>query len=233
MPRLKLPIEEKRRRATERMRVYRDTHRDAINQYAHTSYLKNHEKALKRAREYRLQNPEKVQQQQKDEYNKHREKYLAREKKKREHNPAKAREQTKLALRKMRERNPEKVNAWHREYYTTHKEKYQERQKRPHVYIATLLRTRVRQALHGVKKSAKTMELVGCPIQDLLQHLAKQFQSGMSWDNYGKWHVDHIKPCAFFDLTQASEQQRCFHYSNLQPLWARDNLSKGKRSIIY
>lgn len=52
----------------------------------------------------------------------------------------------------------------------------------------------------------------------------------MSWDNYGrggrKWQIDHIKPCAYFDLTKPEDQRKCFHYSNLQPLWQKDNLEK-------
>ena len=49
----------------------------------------------------------------------------------------------------------------------------------------------------------------------------------MSWDNYGEWHIDHIVPCASFDLSKKSEQKKCFHYTNLQLPWARDNLLKG------
>ena len=55
----------------------------------------------------------------------------------------------------------------------------------------------------------------------------KKFVSGMSWENYGKWHIDHIKPCASFNLLEEDEQKKCFHYTNLQPLWAKDNLKKG------
>jgi len=51
----------------------------------------------------------------------------------------------------------------------------------------------------------------------------------MSWNNHGEWHIDHIKPCTSFDLSKLSEQKKCFHYKNLQPLWAKDNLSKGAK----
>jgi desulfoferrodoxin (superoxide reductase-like protein) len=63
--------------------------------------------------------------------------------------------------------------------------------------------------------------------------LEKQFKLGMNWDNYGRsgWHIDHIKPCASFDLTKKEEQLKCFHYTNLQPLWARENLIKSDKIL--
>ena len=73
------------------------------------------------------------------------------------------------------------------------------------------------------------MKLVGCSIDQLKQHLEFQFKPGMTWNNYGKWHVDHKKPCASFDLSKPSEQRKCFNWKNLQPLWAEENLSKGAR----
>ena len=73
------------------------------------------------------------------------------------------------------------------------------------------------------------MKLLGCTIEELWQHLEKQFQLGMTKENYGKWHVDHRKACAKFDLTDPEQQRECFHWSNLQPLWAIDNIKKGAR----
>jgi hypothetical protein len=95
--------------------------------------------------------------------------------------------------------------------------------------IRHYLSTRLYQGLKGFNKSKKTMDLLGCSIDKLKKHLEKQFMDGMSWSNYGKWHVDHIKPCASFNLSKPSEQRKCFHYINLQPLWAKDNLVKGDR----
>ena len=96
--------------------------------------------------------------------------------------------------------------------------------------IAINLRARVAQALKwsGVKKSAKTFELIGCSVAELKAHLESQFLPGMTWDNWTTdgWHVDHIRPCASFDLSDLEQQKACFHYSNLQPLWAIDNLRK-------
>lgn len=89
------------------------------------------------------------------------------------------------------------------------------------------LRGRINSALKGLGKSKRTMHLVGCSIAELRQHLEKQFTPGMSWENYGEWHVDHIVPCCSFDLSEAKDQLRCFHFSNLQPLWATDNFKKS------
>ena len=72
------------------------------------------------------------------------------------------------------------------------------------------------------------MTLIGCSIEKLKKHFEKQFKSDMSWFNYGKWHIDHIKPCCKFDLRKISEQKKCFHYTNLQPLWAKENFRKNK-----
>ena len=73
------------------------------------------------------------------------------------------------------------------------------------------------------------MVLTGCTIPYLRGYLEGKFKEGMTWENYGSWHVDHIKPCASFDLTKKEEQEKCFHYTNLQPLWALENIKKGKK----
>lgn len=84
------------------------------------------------------------------------------------------------------------------------------------------LQSRLWFAMNASKgtKSFRTIELVGCTILELKSHLEKQFKNGMTWDNYGDWHIDHRLPCASFDLTSLEQQKKCFHYTNLQPLWA-------------
>lgn len=72
-----------------------------------------------------------------------------------------------------------------------------------------------------------SFSLVGCTPEELKQHLASKFAPGMGFENYGEWHVDHIKPCASFDLSDPQQARECFNWKNLQPLWARDNLSKS------
>lgn len=93
------------------------------------------------------------------------------------------------------------------------------------------LRGRVKDFVKGKGKSISTRELLGCSQEYLLNYLESRFDDSMGWYDYGKngWHIDHIKPCSSFDLNNISEQKECFHYSNLQPLWAHDNISKGCR----
>jgi len=97
--------------------------------------------------------------------------------------------------------------------------------------ILNNLRVRIKEAIHNSKKSARTRVLVGCSITYLRNYLESQFDDEMSWANYGKfgWHIDHIKPCVSFDLRKEEEQRECFNYTNLQPLWAKDNLRKGSK----
>jgi hypothetical protein len=96
------------------------------------------------------------------------------------------------------------------------------------------LRTRIYHAMKKDTKGKKTKELLGCSIQELKIYLESKFREGMSWGNYGKygWHIDHIIPCSMFDLTNLEQQKKCFHYSNLQPLWAVENLKKYNKSSV-
>ena len=93
------------------------------------------------------------------------------------------------------------------------------------------LRSRISKFFKRVKKSKKTSELIGCDYETVRLHLEKQFKEGMTWENHGLygWHIDHIIPCASFDLTDPEQQKKCFHYTNLQPLWAKENISKGAK----
>lgn len=101
--------------------------------------------------------------------------------------------------------------------------------------LACVLRSRIRIALKCsvATKQAETEALLGCSILELKQHLESLFQAGMSWENHGAcgWHIDHKKPCAAFDLTDSKQQFECFHFSNLQPLWAEANLKKGSKNV--
>jgi hypothetical protein len=99
----------------------------------------------------------------------------------------------------------------------------------PHFKLKQQLSHRIFMALKGKVKSKRTKDLLGCTIEELWVNLEKSFKPGMTKENYGKWHVDHIIPCSSFDLTKPEEQAQCFHYTNLQPLWASENLAKGSK----
>jgi hypothetical protein len=101
----------------------------------------------------------------------------------------------------------------------------------PHFKLKQQLSHRVYMALKGVVKSKKTKDLLGCTIEELWVHLEKSFKPRMTKENYGKWHVDHIRPCSSFDLSKPEEQAKCFHYTNLQALWAHENLSKSDKFV--
>lgn len=105
----------------------------------------------------------------------------------------------------------------------------------PSFKIGQNLRGRLASALHyqniTTKFNEHTKDLLGCSFSELKVYLENKFTIGMSWDNYGTkgWHIDHIIPCNSFDLTKEEDRRKCFHYSNLQPLWWYDNISKHDR----
>ena len=101
-------------------------------------------------------------------------------------------------------------------------------------YLCNVLSKRLNRAArdHGFQRCARARELLGCSIEHLVRHLESRFTSGMSWDNRGQWHVDHIRPCASFDLADPDQQRECFHWTNLQPLWGRDNRKKAWREVM-
>jgi hypothetical protein len=102
--------------------------------------------------------------------------------------------------------------------------------------IKETIRARILLAIKNkyTKKAYKSMDLLGCDIGVLLNHIEKQFLPGMNWGNHGLrgWHIDHIIPCDAYNLRKESEQKKCFHYTNLQPLWEKDNTTK-KNKIDY
>ena len=136
------------------------------------------------------------------------------------------------------QKNREKIAAHIKVYQQENKEKIaatkkvyqQERYKNdPDFKMSMGVRRRLRLALKGNSKAAPTMEIIGCTIEELWLHLESKFEPGMTRENHGRfgWHIDHKKPCCAFDLSDLEQQKICFHYSNLQPLWAKDNLEKG------
>lgn len=85
-----------------------------------------------------------------------------------------------------------------------------------------------------VIKSDRLESLLGCSFSDFVLYVESKFEPGMSWENYGNypgWHIDHEMPCSIFDLSKPEHQRRCFHFSNLQPMWAAENISKNAKVL--
>lgn len=148
----------------------------------------------------------------------------------------KNRESIKLIDKKYYEENKAKISARHKIWYEKNKsirnKQRQQRRKEDIEYkIITDSRSRLHRLLKNNSKSLSTLDLIGCSISELKIHLEKQFKPGMSWANHSKdgWHIDHIKPCSSFDFKDPEQQKKCFHFSNLQPLWQKDNLKKSNK----
>jgi len=99
----------------------------------------------------------------------------------------------------------------------------------PEYKLRQILRIRLLDALKNKSnKTDSTLLLLGCSFDECKQHIESQFKPEMNWDNHGTiWEIDHIKPCASFDLTKEEEQKQCFHYTNLQPLFKTSDLAKS------
>lgn len=167
----------------------------------------------------------------------------------RKENPEKVRHYTKTSLLKNKEKIQLRIQKWRKEnkeyireynlrwrennrsrvrerFNKYRKEKYQ---KDINYRLAYSVRTRLRIALKTNKKSQKSLKYIGCSLEKLKKHLESQFQPEMTWENYGEWHIDHIVPLSSFDLSQEDNIRKACHYTNLQPLWSKDNFKKGNK----
>ena len=130
---------------------------------------------------------------------------------------------------------------WRKKHYEANKQKIIERaikwrrdkcQQDPVAAIENRMRNRVYHALRAhfkgtARGAVNTTALVGCSMPELAAYLESQFLPGMTWQDRRKWHIDHKRPCSTFNLSDPAQQRACFHYTNLQPLWAADNLRKS------
>lgn len=133
-----------------------------------------------------------------------------------------SREDRRLRVIKWRAENPERQ----REH---DKKRHELRKYRPQYAIASRLRRRL---LAGLKANLKTGTIIrdlGCSIAEFKTYIESLFEPGMTWENRGKegWHFDHIRPLASFDLTDPEQYKQAAHYTNIQPLWAKENRLKG------
>ncbi len=163
-----------------------------------------HRKAYRKA--YIFENREKIRIARRAYREKHKERIIAELNAWRKANPDKVRERSRISRKKLLESNPS-------------------------VRLGHYLGNRMRKTMRGAK-GEKMLSILGCSIADFWLYLESKFESGMTRENYGSvWHVDHIMPCAIFDLTKPEHQKRCFHFSNLQPLFAEDNRAKSDKIV--
>lgn len=91
------------------------------------------------------------------------------------------------------------------------------------------LRRRLSKTLKDIPREKKAHELLGCSFRYFKKTIEMQFTVGMSWNNYGDWHLDHKHPCMNFDFTKRGQQAKCFNFKNLRPLWADENRKRKKK----
>ena len=147
--------------------------------------------------------------------------------------------QSKTNTRSKRDKTPEakeyrkqyiaENKDWWREYEREYKKS--RRQIDMGFKIKSNLSSRLSNLINKKGQGLTTQELIGCDRDKLTHHLQSQFTDGMTWENYGLkgWHVDHIIPISLYDLTNEYEVKKACHYTNLQPLWWKDNLEKGNK----
>jgi hypothetical protein len=134
-----------------------------------------------------------------------------------------------------RRKNPEKAKAIRDRYRRLYPDRVSETKRRHRDKMKLLdpmslklvyrLRRRIRRVLKGKRRVGRIHELLGCSTEELKLHLVRKFQLGMTFFNHGTvWHIHHIVPCGEFDLTNPEDQRRCFHYTNLMPLFAGQNM---------
>jgi hypothetical protein len=153
-------------------------------------------------------------------YKEHAQEYKDRKKQWRAENP----EQEAETRQKYVEENRDKLNEYHRKW------KKEKRRNDPLYKLVSNVRGRIRYELNTLlkgKKTKRTCEYLGCQIDELKPHLEYKFTGEMSWENYGSlWHIDHIIPCAAWNLQDEFENMCCWNYRNLQPLLSHENQSK-------
>jgi len=217
---------------------YRKKHRKKLIIQSRKYYKANKFKMNQNSKEYAQKNSEKVREYQKQYGINNRKRLKQQGKEYRENNIEKVKMGKKYYYETNKQKildkaikwskdNPEKRKRIGRDYYHRNKDNSQ-------FIIMNRLRARIRAAIRG-QKSDTTKKLIGCSFEELIGHIRKQFTKGMTIKELlrGKIHIDHIQPCSNFDLTDPKQQKQCFHYTNLQPLWKSDNLSKKNNSYYY
>lgn len=198
-------------------------------------YSRNKSYALAKAKEYREKNREKIQARQSSDEGRsyQRSYYKANPDKIKQYKESWRNGKGKGYDKKYREANKDKIQAYDAAWKRANRKQVSAYEKKRKVEdlnfsIKKRLRSRVWHSVNrqSGKKAKSTMALLGCSIASFRIYIESKFQPGMTWENI---HLDHIVPCALFDLTKPEHQKICFHFSNYQPLLAIDNIRKGAR----
>lgn len=198
-------------------REYYKTHKEQINKSNKKYRISNKEKVAETKRQYKKRNWELWKIYHAEYYLQHKDELREKQRKYRMQNKESINEHQRC----YRAANKNKINAYTRNRILSDKEFY------------ILLKTRyiLYYAVKFKKDSEALKNLIGCNLQTLRNHLEKTFKDGMSWDNYGKngWVIDHVIPCACFDIADEEQKKSCFFYKNLQAIWAKTNSEKGDK----
>lgn len=214
----------------ERGRLYRSHNKEKELERHRIYNEKNRELIAQRNKEQRLAKLDEIKAKKKDYYQKNKEHIKAKTKEWKQVNREYDLERKKAWYAE----NRDKLHEYDRSRRPTKRIRERERgatdpqyilRKRLHSRIVTALRSK------GTRKMFKTSDLMGCTLVELRAHIEKQFKPGMTWANKGEWEVDHIRPCAAFDLRDVEQQKICFHFSNLRPLWKAENRAKSARIL--
>ena len=198
-------------------KAYYEANKEKIKAQKKTYRKANKEWIKEKGKTYRGANKEKIKAQRKAYYQFNKDKIKQKTKTYYEANKDKIKEREKA----YRKANKERIKAYDKKW---HKEKYKTE---PLFKLKHSLRSRTRYAFKnkGYRKNTKTQEMLGVSWEIAKAHMERQFKKGMTWDNYGEWHIDHIIPLA--SANTEKQLMRLCHYTNLQPLWAEENLSKS------
>ena len=218
----------------EKQREYYQNNKERIQEYR-KNYKKNNLKKIREMeKKYRENNKDKIKEYRENNKEKQREWY--------QNNKEKILEWERIYKQKYRKKHREKVLKQAKKYRENNKEKIREylkvyTKKRyatdPCFKLRHSISARVGKEMRKylTTKKESSINYLGCSMKKLKEHLESKFDTNMTWDNWSihGWHIDHIIPSSSFDLTKEEEQKKCFHYTNLQPLWAKDNMAKSNK----
>ena len=211
----------KKEKLKQYFKIYYSENKEKIKTCSNNYYKTNKKKAKACQRKWREGNKDKKRDCDSNYYKTNKNKILAQQKEYYKINQ----EKRKAYQKTYKQNNRKKVNARNRIYeknrrLTNHKH-------RLNIGISALIRI----SLHNNKNGHHWESLVGYTLKKLITHLEKQFTDGMSWENYGKWHIDHKIPLSAHNFTspEHTDFKKAWALKNLQPMWAKENISKGAK----